>query len=88
MTRRKIPHLRGESIKILQEAVKAEETWLQYERRFWRFLRWLGENPDSFLVRSKSEKAWAEAVAVQDTERNSRREVVFKCQSVRALRSP
>ena len=59
MTRRKLPHLEGESVKIFREAVRAEETWLQYERRFWRFLDWLGETPDSFLERSKADKNWA-----------------------------
>ena len=54
-----MPHLEGESVKILREAVRAEETWLQYERRFWRFLDWLGETPDSFLERARADKNWA-----------------------------
>jgi integrase len=58
MTRRKLPHLEGESVKIFREAMRAEETWLQYERRFWHFLDWLGETPDSFLERSKADKNW------------------------------
>jgi len=54
-----LPHLEGESVKIFREAVRAEETWLQYERRFWRFLDWVGETPDSFLERSRADKNWA-----------------------------
>lgn len=61
MAKRRIPHLEGESVRIFREAVRAEETWLQYERRFWRFLDWLGETPDSFLGKSLANKTWAES---------------------------
>jgi hypothetical protein len=61
LAKRRIPHLEGESVRIFREAVRAEETWLQYERRFWRFLDWLGETPDSFLDKSRSNKSWVES---------------------------
>jgi hypothetical protein len=61
MTRRRIPHLEGESVRIFREAVRAEETWLQYERRFWRFLDWVHETPDSFLEHSRSNRVWCES---------------------------
>jgi hypothetical protein len=34
LTKRKIPHLEGESVRIFREAVRTEEIWEQYERRF------------------------------------------------------
>lgn len=60
MTKRKIPHLKGQSVRLFREAVKSEETWLQYERRFWHFLDLLGEEPDSFLSHSEKDRKWAE----------------------------
>lgn len=79
LTRRKIPHLQGESVKIFREAVKSEETWLQYERRFWHFLNWLGETPDSFLSRTKSDTTYAEskiiAYIVREKDRARKHEI-------------
>ncbi len=45
-----VPHLVGESVKIFRESVRSEETWIVYQRRFVRFLQWLGfeNNADEF----------------------------------------
>lgn len=60
---RKVPNLAGNSVAIFRESVRAEETWLQYERRFVRFLQWLGfeNNADLFLERVKADNKWAES---------------------------
>jgi hypothetical protein len=77
--KRRIPHLEGESVRIFREAVRAEETWLQYERRFWRFLDWLGETPDSFLQETRNDKAWAESKIIEyiivQKERSRKKEI-------------
>ncbi|MGA3108108.1 MAG: hypothetical protein ABSD99_01405 [Candidatus Bathyarchaeia archaeon] len=65
LTKRRIPHLEGESVRIFREAVRAEETWLQYERRFWRFLDWLGETPNSFFDKSRNNKPWVESKIIE-----------------------
>jgi integrase len=60
MTKRRIPPLQGDSVKIFREAVRSDETWKTYERRFHHFLEWLGESPDGFVKHAKQDKAWAE----------------------------
>lgn len=79
MAKRRIPHLEGESVKIFREAVRAEETWLQYERRFWRFLNWLGETPDGFLAKTRNNRPWAESKIIEyimlQKERVRKREI-------------
>jgi hypothetical protein len=49
-------------VKIFREAVRADETWMQYERRFVHFLQWLDfdNDADRFLARAKPDTAWAE----------------------------
>jgi|SRR5208282_1501435 len=63
---RRVPHLIGNSVRIFRESVHAEETWLQYERRFVHFLQWAGfeNNADSFLKKAKSSSSWAESKIV------------------------
>ncbi len=60
---RRVPNLAGSSVAIFRESVRAEETWLQYERRFVRFLQWVGfeNNADLFLAKAKRDKKWAES---------------------------
>jgi hypothetical protein len=61
MTKRRIPHLKGESISIFRESIRSEETWKHYERIFHHFLEWLHESPDSFLDRCKKHREWVTA---------------------------
>jgi hypothetical protein len=64
---RRVPNLKGDSVAIFREAVRAEETWLQYERRFVRFLQWLGfeNNADTFLEKAKRDRKWAESKVIE-----------------------
>jgi hypothetical protein len=64
---RNVPHLVGDSVKIFREAVRADETWLQYERRFVHFLQWLNfaNDADSFLAKTKSDSQWSEGKIIE-----------------------
>ncbi len=64
---RTVPNLAGSSVAIFRESIRAEETWLQYERRFVRFLQWLGleNNADIFLEKVKRDRKWAESKIIE-----------------------
>jgi hypothetical protein len=81
---RKVPRLIGKSTKLFRDGVRTEESWAQYERRFIRFLQWVGckNNADDFLQKTRADPKWAEDKIIEyiriQKERVTQRKISYR----------